>query len=240
MNSTSYCPGHSGTSRNGSQAFLTETAFGTTFKNMQRTGALRKVHYFTEVMNDRADDLRVMLDILRDAGADYTLIGGLAVGHHGYQRTTVDVDMLVHARFLKRIAKAARDHGYVVRTFPDMIRVYPVGSDEPFSDVVSADVNPVLRAAFDEADSAIVLGHRVDVVTRGPLCALKFHAAISPTREIEDKYQDIADVGHIVKAGFTHGDEIVARRVAALSYPGAGDDFIAFLNDLRHGRPVQI
>ena len=209
-----------------------------------RGGALRKAHYYMEVMNDRADDLRVMLGILRNASADYTLIGGLAVGYHGYQRATVDVDMLVPARFLKRITKAAQDYGYVVAKFPDMIRVYPAGSrpgrDEPFADVVSANANPVLRAAFDEAESATVLGYSVNVVQRGALVALKFHAAISPDRMIEDKYQDVADVGHIVKAGFTRGDETNARRIAALSYPGAGDAFAEFIDDLRHGRSVRI
>jgi hypothetical protein len=201
-----------------------------------------------EVMNDRADDLRVMLGILRDAKANYTLIGGLAVGYHGYQRATVDVDMLVAGRLLKQVAKAAQDHGYVVTKFPDMIRIYPSGSkpwdpasnDEPFADVVSADANPVLRAAFKEAERAVVLGHHVNVVQRGALVALKFHAAISPDRMIEDKYQDVADVGHVIKAGFTRDDETDARRIASLSYSGAGDDFTEFLNDLRHGRSVRI
>jgi hypothetical protein len=201
-----------------------------------------------EIMNDRADDLRVMLGILRDAGADYTLIGGLAVGYHGYQRATVDVDMLVPARFLKRVTKAALDHCYVVTKFPDMIRVYqtdsrpwdPASADEPFADVVSANANPVLRAAFDEAESATVLGYPVNVVQRGALVALKFHAAISSDRMIEDKYQDVADVGHVIKAGFTREDETGARRIASLSYPGAGEDFTNFIDDLRRGRSVRI
>jgi hypothetical protein len=202
--------------------------------------ALRRAPHFTEIMDDRAQDLQTMLDIVGDVGVDCVLIGGLAVGHHGYLRTTVDVDMLVPGRTLKRVADAAREHGYVVRTFPDMIRVYSRGHKESFADAVSANANPVLRAAFDESDSAIVLGHRVNVVRRGPLCALKFHAAISPTRAIEDKYQDVADVGHVIKAGFTREDETAARRIAALSYPGAGNDFTKFIDDLRHGRSVKI
>jgi hypothetical protein len=125
-----------------------------------------------------------------------------------------------------------------------MIRVYSAGSnplhDESFADIVSADANPVLRAAFMEGEPAIVLDQRVNVVQRGPLCALKFHAATSPTREIEDKYQDVADVGHVIKAGFSRADETAGCRVAALSYSGAATDFTAFLDDLRHGRMVKI
>jgi hypothetical protein len=207
-------------------------------------GSARRAAYFTEVMDDRAEDLRAMLDILRDVGADSVLIGGLAVGFHGYQRATQDVDMLVPARFLNRIATVAREYGYVVRTFKDMIRVWPADSDpdqdESIADFVAAEANPVLRAAFRETEDATVLGQPAVVVRRGPLYALKFSAIVSPDRLIEDKYQDIADVGHIIKKDFRRDDEIAGRRVAALAYPGAGDDFTEFLDDLRSGRPVRI
>lgn len=200
----------------------------------------RAARYYTEIMDDRAYDLQTVLDLLRDVGARYALIGGLAVGYHGHQRATVDVDMLVPSRFLKRIGKAARGRGFIVREFPpDMIRIYAPDSDEPFVDLVSADANPVLRAAFREVEPAEVLGQSVSVVGRGALIALKFHAAVSPTRAIEDKYQDVADIGHLIR-GSTRGDEGVARRVAALAYPGAGDDLDAMIHDLRHGRPVRI
>jgi hypothetical protein len=194
--------------------------------------------FFTEVMDDRAEDLQVVLDILEDVGADCTLIGGLAVGYHGYQRATIDVDMLVPARFLKRVASAAQNSGYVVRSFPGMLRIYAPGAEKSFADIVSSDANPVLRAAFKEAEPATVLGQQLNVVRLGALCALKFHAAVSPSRKIEDKYQDIADIGHVIKR-LTSGDETDARRIAALVYPGAEKDFVVFLDDLRHGRSVR-
>lgn len=200
----------------------------------------RAARYFTEVMDDRTEDLQAMLEILRDVGAKYALIGGLAVGYHGHERATVDVDMLVPGRFLQRLTDAVSDRGYEVEVFLDnMIRVYPPDSDKSIADFVSADANPVLRAAFKEVESAEVLGERVSIVTRAALVALKFHAAVSPEREIQDKYQDIADIGHILKAGFPRRDEDDAHRIAALSYPGAGDDFETFMDDLRHGRPVR-
>ncbi len=207
-------------------------------------GLARRAAYFTEVMDDRTEDLRAMLDILRDVGAAYVLIGGLAVGFHGYQRATQDVDMLVPARFLRRIADAVHERSFVVRTFKDMVRAWPADSDpdrdESIADFVSAEANPVLRAAFREVEDATVLGQPVVVVRRGALYALKFSAIVSPDRLIEDKYQDIADVGHIVKKYFRRDDEVAGRKVAALAYPGAGDDFTEFLADLRSGRPVRI
>lgn len=193
-------------------------------------------------MDDRSEDLAVLLDILRDAGARGVLIGGVAVGYHGHERATVDVDFLVRGRSLRRVAAEARARGYDVRTFlPDEVKVYPRGSDKSIADVVAMDVNPVLRAAFREVEQAEVLGEQdVSVVRRGALVALKFHSAVSPTRLIEDKYQDISDLAHLVRAGLSRTDEETAHRIAALSYPGAAADFDEVLADLRAGRSVKI
>ena len=201
------------------------------------------IAFYTEVMDDRARDLQAMLYILQDVGANYVLIGGLAVGYHGRPRATIDVDMLVPSRFLKRITAAARDLDYVVRSFPGMIRVYPPGSGpkaESIADFVSADANPVLRAAFRQVEPAELLGEHVQIVNRGALVALKFHSAVSPTRAPLDRQQDEVDIGRIVEKRFDAQDEETARTIAALSYPGAGDDFTELVDDLRHGRPVKI
>ena len=52
--------------------------------------------------------------------------------------------------------------------------------------LVAREANPVLDAAARVAEPATVLGHRVRIVPRGALVALKFHAAISPRRAIAE------------------------------------------------------
>jgi hypothetical protein len=85
-----------------------------------------------------------------------------------------------------------------------------------------------------------VLGHRVWIVQRGSLVALKFHDAISTQRPIEDRYQDLADIGRIVKKRFGPDDERVALEIAARAYPGAEAELAELLDDLRHVRPVKL
>ena len=41
------------------------------------------------------EDFREFLKLLNEAGIDYLLIGGYAVGYHGYPRTTADIDIWV-------------------------------------------------------------------------------------------------------------------------------------------------
>lgn len=195
-------------------------------------------------MDDRARELHAVTAALRETKTDYALIGGIAVGYHGRQRATVDVDMLVSRRKLTALTNAMELRGYVVKRFPDMIRVYPPGSDprvdEAIADFVALEANPVLRAAFQETEPAEVLGEQVKIVQRGALVALKFHSATSMTRAHTDKMQDVVDIGRIIEKRFTPPDEAMALRITAHAYPGAQHDLTKLLDDLRHNRPVQI
>lgn len=40
-------------------------------------------------------DLKLLLRSLDEHGVDYLLIGGYALAAHGYQRATIDIDLLV-------------------------------------------------------------------------------------------------------------------------------------------------
>ncbi len=179
-----------------------------------------------------------------EVGSDHVVIGGIAVGYHGRLRATVDVDMLVPRDKLEALAQALRSRGYVVAHTRDMVRVYPPAADpehaEAIADLVAREANPVLEAAARVAGPAMVLGHRVRIVPRGALVALKFHAAISPRRAIEDRYLDVSDIGRIIKKRFDPGDEQLALQIAAHAYPGAEVELATLLDDLRHGRQVKI
>jgi hypothetical protein len=55
-------------------------------------------------------------DLMRDAKAAYKFIGGIAVFHHGYERSTKDVDVLVAAEGHARVLAAAPAHGFLVES----------------------------------------------------------------------------------------------------------------------------
>lgn len=189
------------------------------------------------------DNRRVLVDllaILAEVKSDYALIGGLAAGYYGKDRATVDVDLLVPRRSLKRIAEALGARGYGVEASPDMIRASRTGTSIPVADLVGREAHPVLRAASAATEPAIILGVPVDVVRRGAFVALKFHAAISPTRSMRDRYQDVTDIASVVERGFEGDDEALASAIAARCYRGARTEFRAFIDDLRHGRPVKL
>jgi hypothetical protein len=52
-------------------------------------------------------------DLLRDAGIDHAIVGGVAVCLHGYRRTTVDLDLLIRPADGDRFRAALQDASYL-------------------------------------------------------------------------------------------------------------------------------
>lgn len=59
-------------------------------------------------------DFKEFLNLLNDKGAEYLLIGGYAVGYHGYPRATNDIDVWIALRpeNAERIVTVLREFGF--------------------------------------------------------------------------------------------------------------------------------
>lgn len=194
----------------------------------------------SELMEKNTRTLAALLDALAEVGARHALIGGLVAGYYGKGRATVDVDLLVPRRSMKRLQAAIERRGYEVRTFPDMMRVYVPGEAESAGDLVIQESNPVLRAAFAATTPGSILGLPVSVVRRGAFVALKFHAAVSATRQLTDKMQDVVDIMRVLEKEFGPDDEHLAIEIAGKMYPGAVAELRELIDDVRHGRRPKI
>lgn len=202
--------------------------------------AVPKIIHPSELMEKNARTLAAILDALAEIGARHALIGGLVAGYYGKGRATVDVDLLIQKRFAKRLRAALERRGYEVRAFPDMMRMYIPGEPDSVGDLVTQEANPVLRAAFAATAPASILGLSVSMVRRGAFVALKFHAAVSPTRQLMDKMQDVVDIGRVIERELGPDDERLALELAAKMYPGAVAELRELLDDVRHGRRPKI
>lgn len=206
--------------------------------------AVRVIEHPVETLEARARTLALLAEIFAEVGSDHALIGGIAVGFHARKRATEDVDILVPRVKLDALEGVLVARGYLVTHSRDMLRVYPAGADpehdEAIADLVAWEANSVLEEAARVAGPAIVLGHHVKIVPRGALVALKFHAAVSPRRAVEDRYQDVADIGRILKKHWTPEDQAVALRIAAHGYPDADAELARLIDDLVHDRAVKI
>jgi hypothetical protein len=203
----------------------------------------RPVRHLVEILDERGKTLRELTDVLAAVGSEHVLIGGLAVGYHGRPRATLDVDLLVPGKSLIEIREALEGKGYVIKAFPGMIRTYRAEdalATESVADIVSREANPVLREAARHFEPAKLLGIGVNVIRRGALVALKYHAVTSPDRKLADRYQDLADIGHVMAKRFDADDRRLAGTVAATIDGNARARLEIMLDDLAHGRPVAL
>lgn len=86
------------------------------YENQLRRGggaALKEASLFFMRQDKVHDSLRRITQKLSELGVPYAVAGGMALVAHGYDRTTVDVDILVNAEGLARIHSALEGLGYL-------------------------------------------------------------------------------------------------------------------------------
>jgi hypothetical protein len=66
-------------------------------------------------MLDITDELRKLVAKLDEQKIEYALCGGMAMGVHGFARTTIDIDLLILSESLEAAIAITRDLGYTIR-----------------------------------------------------------------------------------------------------------------------------
>jgi hypothetical protein len=126
--------------------------------------------------------------MLREAGVPHALAGGLAVGAHGYPRTTEDVDFLVGDEAFEKHA------GGLVTLKVPLIAVGNVRVDFLSIDEARGEKEP-LRAVVEVAPR----GDQVPIVPLPVLVYLKLKA---------NRQKDIADLVELLKRGRIDVEEV--------------------------------
>jgi len=126
--------------------------------------------------------------LLRDAGASFKLVGGVAVVHHGYLRTTEDIDVLVDAASPGKLAAAAAAHGFTAVT---RTRLRHAASGVVVDLLVAGEAMPRRGApSYPSPGDLAASPDDPDFVALGPLCELKIRA---------HRHQDLADVVELLQ-----------------------------------------
>jgi hypothetical protein len=145
------------------------------------------------------ETLRRLAANLEAEGIAYALLGGMALGEHGYVRMTEDVDVLVDAAGLARFQTRFVGRGYVpthpgaTRSFRDAqsgVRIEMLVTGE-----FPGDGKPK-AIAFPEPSQASTLVDGLRVLTLPRLIELKLASGMSAPHRL----RDLADVQEIIKA----------------------------------------
>ena len=154
--------------------------------------ALARLRRFARPMNPDLPPvdgaLGAVRALLEDAGAKFKIVGGVAVVHHGYARTTVDVDVLLESDGPAKLRPSLATHGFEeagelrLRHIPTGVRV----------DLLVAGA-PMPRAGsgtYPSPDALAASPRDAGIVGLPGLLGLKLRAR---------RHRDLADVVELLK-----------------------------------------
>ncbi len=139
--------------------------------------------------------LKRLADLLDKNDIPYAIVGALALNEWGYQRVTVDVNVLLTAESLRRLKSEALGLGYVER-FPGSrgLRDTEANIDIDFLNTgeFPGDGKPK-AVAFPDPAKAAIRGQRVSLLPLPTLINLKLASGMSASHRLKDP---AAGIGH--------------------------------------------
>jgi hypothetical protein len=152
--------------------------------------------FLRALANGRTDLVQVLLDILKETGAGYCVIGGLAVNAYTEPVVSLDLDLVVVADQLAAVGKAARVRGLSVEEFEHSVNLSASGSDLR----VQLQTDPRYQDFVARAAEREVLGYRLRVAAIGDVLQGKLWAHSDAARRKSKRQKDLADILRLVEA----------------------------------------
>jgi hypothetical protein len=163
--------------------------------------------------------LRDLADRLKDAGIDYAVIGGMALNLHGFERMTIDVDLLMTPEGLARFRDEIVGLGYAPAFQGAKKRFKSTNTGIPVDIITSGEypgdarpkpvVFPDPKAASEEVDG-------IRVISLPHLIQLKLASGLSAPHRLKD----LGDVQSLI--GALH----LPRDLALRLDPSVRDEYI--------------
>jgi len=137
-------------------------------------------------------DFREFLKLLNEHGAEYLLIGGYAVGYHGYPRATADMDVWVSRTRAnaERVAAALREFGFALPEVTPELFLEP-------DRIVRMGVPPLrleITTGISGVEFADCYGRRVAAVIDGLPVSVIALADLRTNKQASGRHKDLADL----------------------------------------------
>jgi hypothetical protein len=152
--------------------------------------------FINAVTNGRGDILGWFLNLLGQVGADYCVIGGLAVNAYVEPVVSLDLDIVVVASSVGALAEAARADGARVEEFAHSVNLSVEGSDLR----IQVQTDPRYQDFISRAQTRTVLGYEMKVAALEDVLQGKLWAYQDTARRKSKRQKDLADITRLVEA----------------------------------------
>jgi hypothetical protein len=181
---------------------------------------------YDSVVAEGSSAFAEVIAILEQAGARYSMIGGLAVNSYVEPVFTADADIVIALSEIDRFTSSLLERGYTVERYPFSLNFRKEGSD--LSLQLSTD--PAYQGLLDRSERKEVLGVLASVASLRDLVEGKIRAWSDPERRLSKRAKDRADLLRIAERypemvsllPERLTGEIIEDRAARLLREGAG------------------
>jgi len=175
---------------------------------------------------------------LDEAGIDWVLVGAAAMNHYlPRPRATLDVDVVVRQKDIPKAKLVLNEVCTDVRETE--VHFHGVLSPDPSrleTDVIKSQSHELFGIALDRKTRI----EAVSIVPVEVLLALKYLAAVSVWRAVEDKRMDVADFTRTFKANRSRIDRTLLIELASRAHATGKVDFPVFLDAVENDKPITI
>jgi len=151
------------------------------------------------------NDFKEFLKLLNDADVQYLLVGGYAVGYHGYPRATADMDIWVavapdNATKLVDVFRqfGMQDPKLTAELFQESGRIIRMGMPPLRIEVLTQIDGVDFSECYQARVKAVIDGQKVNLISRRDLVRNKRAAA---------RHKDLADLENLPAADGVSGGE---------------------------------
>ncbi|MBW2038240.1 MAG: hypothetical protein JRI46_01365 [Deltaproteobacteria bacterium] len=155
---------------------------------------MTKKEFINAVANGKTDVLQVFLDTISQLGADYCVIGGLAVNAYAEPVVSLDLDIVVAAADIEAVCAAVTKH-FKIERFAHSVNLSSSESDLRIQLQTDSRYQEFIR----NATIINVLGYEMKVATVEDVLKGKIWAYSDEQRRMSKRQKDLADIARLVE-----------------------------------------
>ncbi len=156
---------------------------------------MTKKEFLNAVANGKTDVLQVFLDTVSQQGAEYCVIGGLAVNAYVEPVVSLDLDIVVTAMNIDAVCKGLAKH-FKIECFAHSVNLSSSESDLRIQLQTDSRYQEFLRSATVRN----VLGYEMKVAAVEDVLKGKVWAYSDEQRRMSKRQKDLADIMRLVEA----------------------------------------
>ena len=152
--------------------------------------------FMNAVANGKIDILEVFLQVLKETGFPYCVVGGLAVNAYVEPVVSLDLDIVVALEGIDKVCKVARLRGLKAKEFEHSVNLIHAKSDLR----IQLQTDRRYQEFIPRSRTKQILGYKMKVAVLKDVVQGKIWAYMDEQRRKSKRHKDLADIMRLIEA----------------------------------------